>query len=214
MFAGLLGHLSSAKSRQSDCSAASLKKKELEQKIEQRLQQEKQSSLEVAAQYKKEIEIKKQTQIKKERMECIDMLQKLSSSHQMNLSNFIPTKYAPILYYVPGQFNDTTRKLLSESKIFHSEQSSHCLVADIDPILETWNENEQIEQNKLKLNSSSSHVRSSPSRRSRSRSRGRSNSNSNSPIHEPSTDTLQSCIVEEQTEPTEQTEPIEQDKTE
>jgi len=91
---------------------ADKRRKEIENKLQERLKKEKK---ELEEEIKQDDEIRRKKRIEEEKQRLID-LKKYWNQQNILKSNFIKTKSTPHIYYFPAKLNDETKKILEEQK--------------------------------------------------------------------------------------------------
>lgn len=133
MFGLLVGTLQQFKEDTKQKTAGEKKRQEIEKKLEQKAEEEKQ---EVSSQRKELFQTRKQKQQELKTLERKmenALLKEEIAAHNKEMGNFILLKAKPSVFYLPAKHNDTTKKLLEESKTTLCElHDTRCRDIDLD----------------------------------------------------------------------------------
>ncbi|KAJ3293556.1 hypothetical protein HK104_004371 [Borealophlyctis nickersoniae] len=127
LFGALVGTLKTFKAQTGKKTEAEMKREELEKRLAEKIQKEKE---ELASKVKQEIEerkAKKAAQRQEDDAKRIAFTKEVLKNQTRTLSNFIKTKTDPPIFFLPLNHNDATIKLLQEAKraaVFASRERS------------------------------------------------------------------------------------------
>jgi len=107
-------------------SEADKRRKEIENKLQERLKKEKK---ELEEEIKQDDEIRRKKRIEEEKQRLSDLRNYWNQQNTLK-SNFIKTKSTPHIYYLPAKLNDETKKLLEEQK----RETLKAISLNTDPI--------------------------------------------------------------------------------